>query len=252
MNHFIIPEWNVPKNIKALQTTRQGGCSQAPYDSFNLAEHVNDNLTNVLKNRQKLATYLPSEPVWLNQIHSNIIVDAGHSTIGIDADGSYSHTAGCVCAVMTADCLPILICNQQATVVAAVHAGWRGLLNGILEQAVHKIIHAGYCQADDLAIYLGAAIGAEKFEVGNEVRQAFIDNSIEKEKTDACFVALENSNNKYRADIYQLARVRLLSLGIENISGGNYCTYTEQERFFSYRREGVTGRMASLIWLETT
>ena len=142
--------------------------------------------------------------------------------------------------------------------MAAVHAGWRGLLNGILEQAINKVLTFGACQAGDVSVYLGAAIGAEKFEVGDDVRQAFLQHSTvqEKEQTEACFIELplimtDKSENKYLADIYQLARIRLSALGIENISGGNYCTYTEHERFFSYRRDGITGRMASLIWLES-
>ncbi len=255
---IIVPEWDIPKNVKALLTTRQGGYSQTPYDCFNLATHVDDHHDTVIQNRQKLAQYLPAEPLWLNQVHSNTMVNAHHSVQNSDADGSYSDTIGCVCAVMTADCLPVLICNHQATVVAAVHAGWRGLLNGILEQAINKVLNCGACQAGDVSVYLGAAIGAEKFEVGDDVRQAFLQHSTvqEKEQTEACFIELplimtDKSENKYLADIYQLARIRLSALGIENISGGNYCTYTEHERFFSYRRDGITGRMASLIWLES-
>ncbi|MCU7798936.1 MAG: peptidoglycan editing factor PgeF [gamma proteobacterium symbiont of Lucinoma myriamae] len=250
---MIIPDWDAPENIKSLVTTRQGGCSKAPFDSFNLAEHVDDILQDVKKNRQQLMTRLPTEPIWLNQVHSNKVVDASQSEIGIDADGSYTTKADCVAIVMTADCLPVLMCNQQGTVVAAVHAGWRGLVNGILEQAVDKVLSAGQCQPEDLLIWLGPAIGPEKFEVGNEVRQEFLHKSALFQKNiEQCFTPLNNKKNKYLADIYQLAKVRLLQQGIENVSGGNYCTYTEQEKFFSYRRDGKTGRMASLIWLEKT
>ena len=257
-NDFIIPEWDAPENVKSLLTTRQGGYSKAPFDSFNLAEHVDDIPQNVIKNRQQLMTRLPAEPVWLNQVHSNKVVDASRSTIGIDADGSYTIEADCVSIVMTADCLPVLICNRQGTVAAAVHAGWRGLLNGILEQAVNKVLSAGSCHPEDLLIWLGPAIGPEKFEVGNEVRQEFLNkphlikNSLFKKSIEQCFTPLNNNKNKYLADIYQLAKVRLLHEGIENVSGGNYCTYTEQDKFFSYRRDGKTGRMASMIWLEKT
>jgi len=259
-NNTIIPDWDVPKNVQSLLTTRQGGCSKTPFDSFNLAEHVDDIPENVEKNRQLLLTRLPADPLWLNQIHSNVIVDAGQSAVGVDADGSYTTEADCVSIVMTADCLPVLICNRQGTIVAAVHAGWRGLVNGILEQAVNKVLSAGQCQAEDLLVWLGPAIGPEKFEVGDEVRRAFLQNSgakkssdknaLDKKRIEQCFFPLNNKKNKYLANIYKLARFRLSHQGIENVSGGNYCTYIEQDKFFSYRRDGETGRMASLIWLE--
>ncbi|MCN4144680.1 MAG: peptidoglycan editing factor PgeF [Thiohalomonas sp.] len=252
-NDIIIPEWDAPINVKSLLTTRQGGFSKVPFDSFNLAEHVDDIPQNVKKNRQQLMMWLPAEPVWLNQIHSNKVVDASRLATGIDADGSYSTKTDCVSVVMTADCLPILMCNRQGTVVAAVHAGWRGLVNGILELAVDKVFSAGQCQPKDLLIWLGPAIGPEKFEVGNEVREEFLNKtSLFKKSVEQCFTSLNNKKNKYLADIYQLAKVRLLHKGIENVSGGNYCTYTEQDKFFSYRRDGKTGRMANLIWLENT
>ncbi|MCU7939137.1 MAG: peptidoglycan editing factor PgeF [gamma proteobacterium symbiont of Bathyaustriella thionipta] len=258
MNHdIIIPSWNAPKNVKSLLTTRQGGFSQTPFSSFNLAEHVNDLPENVKKNRQQLLTWLPAEPVWLNQIHSDKVVNASRSIMGIDADGSYTTETDCVSVVMTADCLPVLICNQQGTVVAAVHAGWRGLLNGILEEAVEKLLSAVQCQPEDLLVWLGPAIGPEKFEVGEEVRQVFFKKSSayhlqDKKSIEQCFIPVSNKKNKYLANIYQLAKVRLSRQGVENISGGNYCTYTEKDKFFSYRRDGITGRMASLIWLEKT
>jgi len=247
---IIIPDWQIPENIKTLVTTRQGGVSKAPFDSFNLAEHVGDNAYDVRCNRHKLLTYLPAAPLWLNQVHSNRVVDAMCSVSGVDADSSYTTEADQVCAVMSADCLPVLICNRQATAVAAVHAGWRGLLNGIIEQAVDKVLSAAQCQAEDLLIYLGPAIGPEKFEVSEDVRQAFLQTASDKKKSQYCFTAITSLPGKYLADIYQLAHIRLQQYGIENISGGNYCTYSDQENFFSYRREGKTGRMASLIWLE--
>lgn len=249
-NSFIIPDWDTPENVKSLLTTRQGGYSKAPFDSFNLAEHVADIPADVIKNRQKLMTQLAAEPVWLNQIHSNKVIVADQFASGADADGSYTTQFDCVSAVMTADCLPVLICNQQGTVAAAVHAGWRGLLNGILEQAVDKVLNAVQGHPEDLLIWLGPAIGPEKFEVGDEVRQAFLKKSPDIKEIQQCFTAVKDKKNHYLADIYQLARLRMLHQGIENISGGNYCTYTEQDKFFSYRRDGKTGRMASLIWLE--
>jgi len=249
---IIIPDWQIPENIKTLITTRQGGVSKPPFDSFNLAEHVEDNAYDVQCNRHKLLTCLPAAPFWLNQVHSNRVVDAAgvRSVAGMDADGSYTIEADQVCAVMTADCLPLLICNRQGTAVAAVHAGWRGLLNGIIEQAVNKVLSAVQCQSEDLLVYLGAAIGPEKFEVGEDVRRAFLQRASDKKKSQYCFTAIDSLPSKYLADIYQLARIRLQQQGVENISGGNYCTYTDQNTFFSYRREGKTGRMASLIWLE--
>lgn len=252
-NHLIVPDWDMPVGVKALLTTRQGGYSQPPFDGFNLAQHVNDNKYNVTKNRAMLSLSLPNEPLWLNQIHSNSVIDAARSPSGIDADASYTTQSECVCVVMTADCLPLLICNRQATIVAAVHAGWRGLLNGIVQQTVKKILQLAQCQAEDLSIYLGPAIGAEKFEVGDEVRQAFLHKSPYQKEISDCFSPFDlNAESHYLADIYQLARLQLLPLGIEKIAGGHYCTYTEKNTFFSYRREGKTGRMASLIWLEET
>ena len=247
---FIIPQWPAPASVKAIVTTRQGGYSTPPFDSFNLATHVTDDIAHVTANRQLLQSNLPGQPLWLNQLHSNNIVDAAHCAMDSNADGSYSTEPNCVSVVLTADCLPLLLCNQQGTVVAAVHAGWRGLVNGIVEQALTKVMAAGDCSAEQLLVWLGPAIGPGKFEVGEDVRQQFLLKSPDSSKVDACFVALKNNKNKYFANLYELARIRILHQGIENISGGNYCTYTEQQRFFSYRRNGQTGRMASLIWLE--
>lgn len=273
-NNIILPQWDAPDNIKSLQTTRCGGCSKAPFESFNLGEHVDDNIHDVKKNRQKLAERLPSEPVWLNQIHSNTVVDAGSTVTGIDADGSYTIRSNVVSVIMTADCLPVLICNRQGNAVAAIHAGWRGLVNGILEQGVKKLLSAGRCQPEDLLVWLGPAIGPDMFEVGDEVRQAFLDKAPDKSpgktETAKCFIPsklhlFENKTSplkislssktpslkrKWLADIYQLARIRLLHVGVENFSGGTYCTYKESDQFYSYRRDGKTGRMASLIWIE--
>ena len=275
-NNLILPEWNAPDNIKSLQTTRHGGCSKVPFDTFNLAEHVDDSIHDVKKNRQKLVELLPSEPIWLNQVHSNQVVEASLSAIGTAADGSYSTRSNVVSVIMTADCLPVLICNRQGNAVAAIHAGWRGLANGILEQGVKKLLSASQCQPEDLLIWLGPAIGPEMFEVGDEVRQAFLDkeldkasdNSPDKASISTCFIpanstsSFEQTNDtitpkrkctpkrKWLANIYQLARIRLSAIGIENFFGGNYCNYKENDQFYSYRRDGKTGRMASLIWIE--
>ncbi len=248
MPSYIIPQWSAPETIKALQTTRQGGYSHAPFNGFNLAQHVHDDPQQVQCNRQYLSKQLPAEPLWLNQVHSHHIVAFDDVCSGVDADGSYTQTIGHVCLVMTADCLPVLLCNKQGTVVAAVHAGWRGLAHGIIEQAVNKVMRVGQCRSSDLLIWLGPAIGANKFIVGEDVRQAFLATSWDRAHIHACFTQTARKD-KYRADIYQLAKAQLWHLGIENISGGNYCTYTDEELFYSYRREAITGRMATMIWL---
>ena len=260
---ILLPEWPAPGNIKSLLTTRHGGWSTAPFDSFNLAAHVDDDECNVKKNRQKLAEMLPSEPVWLNQIHSNIVVDAALDTAPdtaldtnnagsiIDADGSFTTKSNAVSVVLTADCLPVLVCTRQGDGVAALHAGWRGLAQGILEQGIEQLLRAAKRQPEDLLVWFGPAIGAENFEVGEEVRQIFLQTAQNQEQTAQCFVPVKEKNNKWLADIYQLARLRLSLIGVENFSGGNYCTYRDKENFFSFRRDGKTGRMASLIWIES-
>ena len=235
-------------------TTRTGGYSKPPYDSFNLAEHVEDEPEHVRKNRAQLRVLLPSEPVWLNQVHSNRVIDAGASPGVVDADGSFTTEANIVSVVMTADCLPVLICNKQGSAVAALHAGWRGLLDGILEQGVEQLCRAGSYSARDLLVWLGPAIGPEAFEVGEEVREAFLKQMSEANPAsttliEQCFLPASGTN-KWFAYIYQLARVRLSLSGVENYYGGNYCTYNDKENFYSYRRDGKTGRMASLIWID--
>ena len=256
---IIYPDWSAPTNIKSLFTTRQGGFSEPPFDRFNLAQHVEDNPENVKKNRKKLRNMLPSEPIWLNQVHSNLVVDAAEVTTGIDADGSFTNRPDVVSVVMTADCLPVLMCNRQGTAVAALHAGWRGLLDGILEQGVKRLLESSQCMPEDILTWFGPAIGPKAFEVGDEVRQAFLDKAAQDhqasfQKIDQSFIASpqnqHNREKKWFADIYQLAQVRLSTIGVENFSGGNYCTYNDKERFYSYRRDGKTGRMASLIWIE--
>jgi len=247
LNQYIIPDWDAPVNIKSFVTTRQGGCSASPYESFNLGSHVEDDQLCVINNRKILSQSLPSEPVWLNQIHSNIIVAADTAQAGCDADGSYTIKKNVVSAVLTADCLPVLVCTRQGDAVAALHAGWRGLLNGILEQGVLDLLRVSGHQAKDCLIWFGPAIGAKCFEVGEEVRQAFIDKAEFKDKIDQCFIPLNKGT--YLANIVKLAQYRLSQIGVENFSGGDYCTYNDKENFYSYRRDGVTGRMASLIWI---
>ena len=241
LEHCLIPDWPAPENVKALQTTRNGGVSSAPYNSFNLGDHVGDMPLAVARNRMLLEPLLPSEPVWLKQVHGTAVADATQADCWPEADACIASRAGAVCAVMTADCLPVLLCDEQGSVVGAVHAGWRGLCDGVIEQTVRTM----KVQPAALMAWLGPAIGSQKFEVGDEVRAAFI---AEQPQAAVAFVAC--TTGKYLADIYQLARLRLNALGITRIYGGGSCTYIDQERFFSYRRDGVTGRMGTFIWLE--
>ena len=246
LEYCLIPDWPAPKNVKALQTTRNGGVSQAPYNSFNLGNHVGDTPLAVAHNRQLLSPLLPSEPVWLKQIHGTAVVDAAQADCWPEADACVSSRAGAVCAVMTADCLPVLLCDAQGSVVGAAHAGWRGLCDGVIEQTA-RAMHA---QPGALMAWLGPAIGARAFEVGEEVRAAFIAKQPEAASAFSPTSPTEGEVKKYLADIYQLARLRLNAQGITRIYGGGLCTYTDHERFFSYRRDGVTGRMGTFIWLE--
>lgn len=237
--HWITPDWLAPTNIHAVTTLRTGGVSSGVYNSLNLATHVGDDLACVTENRHRIKTLLalPAEPVWLEQIHSNLFINAGHANGLQQADASYSNKAGVVCAVMTADCLPLLICSTDGKTCAAIHAGWKGLLAGIITNTVNALA------TTDVLVWLGPAIGVACFEVGAEVREAFITKSA---AFDPAFIP--TSNHKYLADIYQLARIELAALNIHAVYGGDFCTVTEQERFYSYRRDIQTGRMATLIW----
>jgi hypothetical protein len=247
----IIPDWPAPANVRALQTTREGGVSTDAYATLNLGDHVGDDPVAVARNRALLCRTLPSDPAWLKQVHGNIVVDAGR-TVGVpDADASLSRQLGKVCAVLTADCLPLLLCDEAGTVVAAAHAGWRGLAGGVVEATVKAMSVA----PERLLVWLGPAIGPAAFEVGEEVRQAFMAHDPEAAKAFVPSQALRTqhsalSTQKWLADIYLLARQRLALLGVERVYGGGLCTYTDAERFYSYRRDQATGRMASLIWLD--
>jgi len=248
--HVIIPDWPAPANVRALQTTRDGGVSVGAYATLNLGDHVGDDPVAVARNRALLRATLPADPVWLKQVHGNIVVDADH-TVGVpDADAALSRQPGKVCAVMTADCLPLLLCDEAGTVVAAAHAGWRGLAGGVVEATVKAMDVA----PDRLLIWLGPAIGPQAFEVGEEVRQAFMAHDPEAAKAFVSSPVLSTQHSvpgatKWLADIYLLARQHLALLGVGRVYGGGLCTYTDAERFYSYRRDQATGRMASLIWL---
>ena len=288
IKHWLVPDWPAPANIHAATTLRTGGVSRGTYTSLNPAAHVGDDSDRVRQNRQIIREMLdlPAEPVWLDQIHSNRAVKAANPPYPPlqkggrgdlqQADASFTNESGVVCAVMTADCLPLLVCSTDGVQVAAIHAGWRGLLAGVISNTViamqipHNPLHStGSGQAfskgeasqlrntdlssplckrgarGDFLVWLGPAIGPDCFEVGAEVRDAFLEKSPE-------FIAAfkEQSNGKWLADIYQLARIELAALGIAKVYGGTSCTVTEHERFYSYRRDTQTGRMATLIWRE--
>ena len=243
----LVADWPVPGNVRTLMTTRQGGGSGGAYFSFNLGAHVGDDPLAVSANREGLANWLATEsagaPVWLNQVHGTRVINAA-SVVGAqppDADASFSRLPGVVCAVMTADCLPVLFCDAGGMVVAAAHAGWRGLLAGVLEETVAAMGVPG----EEILAYLGPAIGPQAFEVGDEVRSSFV--AVDVKAAQAFQPAAEG---KWLADLYLLARQRLARKGLTRVYGGTDCTFSDAERFYSYRRDGQTGRMASLIWLE--
>ncbi len=241
IEHCITPEWPAPKNVRALQTTRAGGVSAAPYDTLNLGDHVGDDPMHVAQNRQRLASILPSEPVWLKQVHGVQVANADIGACSIEADAAVATQKNSVCVVMTADCLPILLCDNAGTVVAAVHAGWRSLCDGIVE----RTIAAMKVDPHTLIAWLGPAISQPAFEVGEEVRAAFIAKSAEAEEA----FAPGHAPGKWQADLYLLARQRLHAAGVRQAFGGGLCTHREPQRFFSYRRDGATGRMGTFIWL---
>lgn len=251
---FIIPNWPVPNNVHALQTNRHGGCSHAPYDSFNLGDHVKDNPIHVAQNRQLLSQFVPTEPVWLNQVHGFEVINAATTNCLPSADASFTNRKNTVCVTMTADCLPILLCDNLGTIVASVHAGWRSLYNGVIEATIKRMIASTTSgtrtsETSQLMAWLGPAIGPNAFEVGAEVRDQFISKDKKSE------VAFKPHNDKWLCDIYQIATQRLNNVGVTQIYGGGHenepwCTFTDENRFFSFRRDGDTGRMATLIWMQ--
>lgn len=240
---WIIPDWPLPPGVRSLVTTRHGGVSGGACDSLNLGDHVGDDPRAVAENRARLARHLPAAPVWLRQVHGTGVVELPLSATAEApcADAAFTRHAGVVCAVLTADCLPVLLCDRGGSVVAAAHAGWRGLLAGVLESTVAAM----RCPAGQLLAYLGPAIGPRAFEVGAEVRAAFVGQRAE---ADEAFQALHSG--KWLADLYLLARRRLSDAGVDAVFGGGYCTFRDPDRFFSYRRDPAAGRMASLIWID--
>jgi YfiH family protein len=240
---WIVPDWPAPPTVRALITTRAGGASRSAYAGFNLGLHSGDDIEAVRHNRASLRQWLPGEPLWLRQVHGTKVVEADAAQGYPEADAALARRPGRVCAALTADCLPLLLCDEAGTTVAAVHAGWRGLCSGVIEQTLRAMDRPG----QTLLAYLGPAIGPAAYEVGAEVREAFI--SADPGGESACAFA-PGAPGKFYADLYALARLRLARSGVERIYGGGYCTYTEGARFYSYRRDGATGRMASLIWME--
>jgi hypothetical protein len=237
-SNFLTPDWPVPANVRVLVTTRAGGISVAPWDGCNLADHVGDDPAAVAENRRRLRAHLPGEPVWLKQVHGVRCIDAEVAGSN-EADAAFTRAPGVVCAVLTADCLPVLLCDMAGSVVAAAHAGWRGLAAGIIESTVRSLDVPG----EQIMAWLGPAIGPDNFEVGDEVREAFVSRDPQ-----AASAFAQRSNGQWLCDIYQLAQQRLAVLGVCRIASADFCTVRDAERFYSYRRDGVTGRMASLIW----
>jgi hypothetical protein len=246
MNDWIIPEWPAPSNVRALFTTRNGGKSSGPngiYATLNFGDHVNDRATDVARNRALLRNYLPSDPKWLKQVHGVLPIWVDHDSTALEGDAAMSRRSGIVCVVLVADCLPIFLCDPAGKMVGVIHAGWRGLAGGIIEKTVTEM----NCGQTKLMAWLGPAIGPNYFEVGEEVRQAFVSQD---GKSRLAFAPRHGKKgNKWLANIFLLARQRLVAAGVTEIYGGEICTYSDPQNFFSYRRDGVTGRMAALIWL---
>ena len=239
---FITPDWSVPASVKAIVSTRQGGVSAAPFNSLNIGLHVNDRESDVLINRKKIikALNLPSNPIWLNQIHSSNVVELGDIKPDalINADGVYTQSNKVVCAVMTADCLPLFLSNKSGDKIAIIHVGWRGLAGGIIENAITLFDEL----PENIIAWAGPCISVRHFEIGSEVR-------LELKGTDSAYQNSENKG-KYYANMYQLTGERLRQLGVINYGHSNYCTYADKELFFSHRRDQGSGRMVSLIWLD--
>lgn len=249
---FIFPQWSAPQSVKTLVSTRTGGVSQIPYDSFNLGDHVGDVVADVLANRASFAKQLPAEPIWLKQAHGTevSIPQSRRSSPGlqISADASVTNISGEVLAILTADCLPVLFTNATGTAIGAAHAGWRGLCAGVLENTITELLNLSDDKnPENLMAWLGPAIGPKVFEVGEDVVLAFKDSGFAI--PGKAFIAIPNKPGKFLADIYQLARGRIEACGLRMISGGEYCTVTDRDQFFSYRRDGQTGRFASAIWI---
>ncbi|CAB3779828.1 Polyphenol oxidase [Paraburkholderia caffeinitolerans] len=280
------PEWHVTPRVRAIVTTRNGGVSLPPFGRWqadeaslahaahedgvelpcglNLGRSSGDDLEHVEANRARLLAYAGVPAAWLKQIHGPVVVDAAVALEAaragtlLEADASVTNQPGIACTVMVADCMPVLLCDGAGRAVGAAHAGWRGLAAGVIEKTAQRVATLAGCAASELHAYLGPAIGPKAFEVGEDVRTAFMDHvetidGVQRDavrvSTAAAFVPRSEAPGKYLADLERLARLRLAEIGVTHISGGGLCTFTDRERFYSYRRERVTGRMAALIWL---
>ncbi len=242
MYDWITPDWPAPDNIHAITTTRNGGFSDPPYDSMNISSYVGDDIDTVEKNRQLLQTSLdlPQKPKWLEQVHGTLAVDAADIKGNIKADACYSTQKNTICTIQTADCLPVLLCDKAGTIVAAIHAGWRGLADGVIEETIKTM----NCPTSTLMAWLGPAIGPDAFKAGEDVRNAFI---LHDPQAKTAFT--RQDDNLWLVDIYELAKQRLANSGVDTCYGGEFCTYSDEKRFYSFRRDQTTGRMATLIWL---
>lgn len=243
---LIRPDWPAPSRVRAVATTRTGGASTGPYASLNLGDHVGDDPDAVATNRRQLARALglPAAPFWLRQVHGTAVVRAGDGADEPHADASIASAPGAVCAVLTADCLPVLFCDEEGRHVAAAHAGWRGLAAGVLEATVAALGASGAAPQALLA-WIGPAIGPAAYEVGDDVRSALV---AAHPQSGVHFAA--NPRGRWQGDLAGLARDRLASAGVTRVSGGTLCTHADAARFFSHRRDGTSGRQATLIWLE--
>jgi YfiH family protein len=249
----LVPNWPASPQIGAFCTTRAGGISKAPFSSLNLGRYVNDEAAAVSENRARTIALLPAEPVWLKQVHGTRVWDAdlAHSEAIIEADAAVTTKTNTVLTVMAADCLPVLISSPDGGVIGAAHAGWRGLVEGVLENTVDAMqAKIGLCDAGQYLAWLGPAIGPSAFEVGEEVRAAFHEHAQKHALPSPAkaFIAIDNKPGKYWANLYLLARQRLHSKGLTHVYGGEFCTVRDENDFFSHRRDGLSGRFAAFIW----
>lgn len=243
-HNYLIPDWPAPDNIRAFTSQRNGGYSQPPFDSFNLAPHVGDDPTTLSKNITKLIDELtlPHEPIWLNQVHGTTVINIAQHTLGTrpEADACITQQPQTICSVLTADCLPILLCNQSGSEVAAIHAGWRGLLAGVIDATLEQM----NSPMTDVLAWLGPAIGPGGFVVNDQIKVDFTQANPDNRSA-----FIQTNENEWHGNLYEMAKITLQRYGVTQIYGGEHCTFTETERFFSYRRHNTTGRMASLIWI---
>jgi YfiH family protein len=238
---WIVPEWSAPPRVRGLVTTRSGGASRGPFAALNLGARVGDDPSAVERNRELLRSHLPADPVWLQQVHGADAIDAESAGALPRADAAVARTRHTVCAVLTADCLPVLLAHRGGRAVAIAHAGWRGLAGGVIEAAVARMA----VPPAEVVAWLGPAIGPQAYQVGRDVHDAFVARD-----AGASAAFAPSGEGKFVADLYALARRRLAAAGVAAVSGGGFCTYTDRDRFYSYRRERTTGRFASLVWME--